>query len=119
MKTRDLTNGEKFIVQRRRADQSQREAAEAKGVSLYRYRRWESDQEKPPSVSLGRLEPYEGCFVRRRRAGISLKTLAEVLGVSRWWLCQMEYGKAATDRLVDHWSSVDQPWRGGAAVAKA
>ena len=116
MKTRDLTNGEKLVVKRRRADESQREAATGFSVSLYRYRRWESDQDKPPNVSLGQLKPHEGCFMRRRRAGISLKTLADVLGVSRWWLCQMEYGNVATDRLVQHWSKVDQPWRGGAVV---
>lgn len=117
MKTRDLTNDEKLLLQRRRAGHSQRDAAIEIGVSHYRYRRWEAGQEKPPKVNLGRLEPHEACFIRRRRAGISLKTLADVLGVSRWWLCQMEYGKGATERLVEHWSSVDRPWR-GVALAK-
>ncbi len=99
------------LIERRRAEQSQREAAAVKEVSLYRFRRWESGDEAAPAVDLGDLEPYEACFLRRRRAGVSLKDLADAMNVSRWWLCQMEYGRAGSDRLVEHWAGVTKPWR--------
>ena len=121
MKTRDLTNGERVLLTRRRRTErkSQREAAADYGVTLYCYRRWEDDEEKPPGVALGKLLPHEACFIRRRRAGITLAQLAATLGVSRWWLCKMEYGKANTDRLVAHWSEHEKPWRPSLAASKA
>lgn len=81
------------------------------GVTLYCYRRWEDDTADGDDVSLGKLLPHEVCFILRRRAGMSLKDLADALGVSRWWACKMEYGRANVERLVDYWSTSDKPWR--------
>lgn len=108
---RHVTAGEKLLIERRRAGQSQRDRAAVLEVTLYRYRRWEADEERGPLVDVGALEPHETCHLRRRRAGISLEDMAEVLDVSRWWVCQMEYGRAGADRLVRHWTGVDRPWR--------
>lgn len=104
MKTGDLTGGERAVLHRRRAQASQREAADEHEVSLYRYRLWEADEEDPPPISLGRLRPHEVCFIRRRRAGVSLADLAGAMGVSEWWLTKMEYGREPAHRLVEHWA---------------
>lgn len=111
MKVRDLTPSERILLHRRRRAESQHDAAADYGVTLYRYRQWESGEEKPPSIALGKVLPHEVCFLRRRRAGISLKDLADRLGVCRWWLCKMEYGNANADRLVAYWSQAEKPWR--------
>lgn len=111
MNIKDLTRGERVLLQRRRAGQSQRDAAEGHKVSLYCYRRWEVDEDETPEVVLNNLLGFEACFFRRRRAGMSLKFLAEAMRVSRWWLCQMEHGRATTDQLIKYWDGVNRPWR--------
>ncbi len=112
MDDRDLTPGERVLIERRRCGQSQRQAADAHGISLYRFRRWESDDEVGPVVRLGGLLEHEVCHILRRRAGIQLEDLAEELGVSRWGLCKMEYGRAASiEVLTKHWDLVRHPWR--------
>lgn len=117
MKTTDLTPGERLLILRRREKKGQREFAEEYGITLYCYRQLELDQEcryAPPDVMLHDVHPYEVCFIRRTRAGITLTEFARTLGVSRWWLCEMEYGNAnfaAFDRLVAYWEDADKPRR--------
>lgn len=113
MKTGDLTNGERFVILRRRSGQSQRDAAAAHGVTLYKYQQWEADKSDPPRESVGPLQDFEVCYLRRRRAGIEAQALADELGMSRWWLCQIEYGRAPAERLVEHWQRKERPWRPG------
>lgn len=106
VKTTDLTKGERLIIERRRDEHSQHQAAEAYEVSLYAYRQWEMDEEQSaPMAPIGRLQPFEVCFIQRRRKGMALRDLAMALGLSRWWVTQMEYGRAACDRLIEYWSS--------------
>lgn len=81
-------------------------AARRHRVSLYQYKRWEADIDKPPRVEVGPLERHERCFLTRRRYGMSLKQLAEELGVSPWWATQMEQGKVPPDKLEKHWEGV-------------
>ena len=112
MQTSDLTNGERLLVlRRRRSDKSQKGAAAALGISLYKYRRWEADDDEPPKPKLGALESHEAYFIMRRRAGKSLQELATEVNVSSWWLCQMEYGRAPLARLVAYWAPKACPWR--------
>ena len=105
MKTSELTKGERLMIQRRRDNRSQSEMATFLGVSLYRYRLWEAGEglADAPLLALGRLRDFEACVIRRRRAGVDAKELAQELNVSRWWLTQMEYGQAPADRLVSYW----------------
>jgi transcriptional regulator with XRE-family HTH domain len=105
MQLRDLTRGERLLLERRRHGESQRAAADRHGVSRYRYRRWEADEDAGPRVALERLRAYERCFLQRRREGLRLAELAHEAGLSRWWLCQMEYGAAPAGRLVRFWAA--------------
>lgn len=101
LKIADLSPGERFLLERRRLREGQGEAAARHGVSRWRYRRWELGREDGPAVELGKLEPHEACFVIRTRSGVSVQDLAEAMGISRWWLIQMEYGDKPADRLVE------------------
>ncbi len=104
MKRLTLTAGERLLIDRRRSRLTQREAAKAWDVSRYQYRIWEVRSEDPPSVELGLIWNHERCYLLRIRAGIEQKDLAVKLGVSRWWLCRMEYGEAPIDALVEWWN---------------
>ncbi len=104
VKTSQLTRGERHLVKRRRTTESQVEAAERYGVSLYNYRQWETDTLKSPhELGLGKLRNFEACFITRRRSGLSASAVAKRVGVSRWWFCQMERGDVDATRLVSFW----------------
>jgi len=106
VKASELSKGEKLLIQRRREGQTQAQAAEEQGVSLYVYRRWEADTvADAPKVGVGRLDEYEQYFLLRKRSGRTLAETAEELDVCRWWLCQMESGEAPIDRLRDYWAT--------------
>lgn len=106
LRTADLSSAERLLVWRRREGLTQRQAARRLSVSQYRLRAWELGAGEPPRVSLGRLLPHESCFLLRRRSGTSLEELARQLGVTPWWLCQMEGGSAPVDRLLRHWLAI-------------
>ena len=109
--TADLNRSERLLILRRRERESQKKAAARHGVSLYMYRCWEDGKNDPPRASIGKLKPHENCFLRRRRAGMSLSALARELDCVAWWACQMEYGRVNADRLVAYWTKKDRPWR--------
>lgn len=108
IKSSELTRGEKLALDRRRRKQTMGEAAKRLKVSVATYREWENDEEdvekKPPNVKLGKIQDYEQCWLLRRREGTLLIELADELGVCRWWLTQMESGRAPIDRLMDYWT---------------
>lgn len=111
MNTSELSNGERLVIERRRAGESQKSAAARYEVTLHQWRLWEADKDDPPTSPVGKLMPYEVCFLKRRRAGIQAQALAEELEVSRWWLTQIEYGRAPIDCLIQYWSARETPWR--------
>ena len=102
---KELTNGERLLMQRRREGLTLEGAAAACGVTLYRYNRWERDEEEGPRVAVGRLAFRVVSFILRRRAGASAADFARLLGVTAWWLRQMESGEASDDRLRSYWES--------------
>jgi len=114
MRTTDLTSGERLLILRRRTGRSQRDEAERRGITLYRYKRYEADEQTTQDEPVGELKSHERCLILRRRERMSLDDLASELGVSRWWACQMEYGRAPADRLVKFWENRTRPWRGRA-----
>ena len=80
-------------------------AADRLGVSRYKYRRWESGKvtDGMPTPALRFLQAHEICYLRRRRAGITVYQMAEMIGMSRWWVIQMEHGEAPAKRLIRFW----------------
>ena len=112
MKAKNLTRGERLLISRRRDGISQREAAAEACISLYLWRQWETGlSDDVPDTLLGKLAEHEVYVILRTRAKIPLNELAATLGISRWWLCQMEYGRTSVDRLAEYWAREDKPWR--------
>ncbi len=97
---------EVLLLARRRAGDGQARAARRHGVSLYRYRRWETGGELDgiPRPRLGRILTHERCLIARLRAGLTVVQFAWVAGVSRWWLIRMEAGEVPATRLLAAWS---------------
>lgn len=103
--TRDLSPGERLLVERRREDKNQTEAADAYSISEWQYRQCEADRsDMIPAPPIGKLQPHEACVLMRRRAGMKRTELSKALGISDWWLTRMERGQIPADRIVEYWS---------------
>lgn len=106
--TNELTVGERLRVARRREGLTQAQMAEDLGIPFNTYRRIEDDTETGwtlPSMPLGKLQEHEIYAVLRRRERMTLDDLADRVGLSKWWLCQIERGKVpASEQLVDYWA---------------
>ena len=106
-----------MIIDRRRRPsagrkyESKAEAAARMGVSLHRYRRWESDAGDPPKVPVGDVKDCEACVIYRHRAGVSIDEVARKLQVTRNWISEMESGRGNCSRLMGFWSGRRCPWR--------
>tara|TARA_R110000851_G_scaffold268071_2_gene420704 strand:+ start:35574 stop:35906 length:333 start_codon:yes stop_codon:yes gene_type:complete len=105
LSAKDLTSGERLLITRRRDGMTKAECAEGCGVTLYRYNRWEADREEGITARTGRLAFHEQSFLLRRRAKASVADFAALVGVSPWWLRQMEIGEAPDDRLRAYWDA--------------
>lgn len=103
-----LTVGENLLITRRRENESQEEVAKRLGITRNQYGRLERDQEdcvKVPLLKIDNLSPHEKCFLLRRRAELTQEEVAEEIGVTRFWLNQMELGKVSNAELVKFWES--------------
>jgi transcriptional regulator with XRE-family HTH domain len=101
--TSALSPGVRLIISRRRRGLTQAQEAKRRKASLYQYRGWEEDRGEVPEEKIGRLEVHEQCYVRRIAKGLTLDEVAKDVGVSRWWLRQMERGTANVERLRKYW----------------
>lgn len=101
-----LTYGERLAVVRRRRGETQGRAARRLRLSTYAYRALENAEFRPPDgpqVRVGKLKDFEACRLLRIRRGWSLPTVADRIGLSRWWVCLMERGQRPAERLVAFW----------------
>lgn len=100
------TTAELLYVWRKREELNQKDMAAKFGVSRVRWGKWERGEETPSvEVPLGveDLHEYEKCALARRRTGATQGDVASAVGVSRWWLIQMEAGKAPGEKLTSYW----------------
>jgi DNA-binding XRE family transcriptional regulator len=105
--TSKLTNAERLRIARRRAGATQEQWARMHGMSLRAYKAAESGAKNAPSIrapALDKLRPNEACRVLRMRKGLTLGDVADKLGVTKWWLCLMEQGKAPVATLLKFWT---------------
>lgn len=101
-----LTNGERLVIDRRRRDENQREAAARHDVPPSVYQGWELDAEGrrcPTAVPIGRLAPNERCFLYRRQAKRTRQWMADQLQMSKRWITLMERGEQDCSRLAAFW----------------
>jgi hypothetical protein len=101
----DLTRAEKLYLRRRRLGLTQVEMSVDHGVSLNEYRAMEADLPgvRVPYAPLGTLTDQETYVILRQRSGLSKPEVAEDIGVSPYWLRQMESGAAPIKRLEEYW----------------
>lgn len=104
--TSELKNNERLRVARERLGRTQVNYAKQHGVSLRAYKAAEAGDEDAAirAPAIGALRPHEACRVLRRRKGLTLEQLAAKLGVTPWWLCLMEQGKAPVATLLKFWT---------------
>jgi|TARA_Y100000310_G_scaffold160698_2_gene160488 DNA-binding XRE family transcriptional regulator len=78
------------------------------------FTQWEDGSRKPPMTlrSLGiadrrvrLLKPHEKCAVARWRSGKTQATVADAVGVSRYWIQLMEAGTKPCERLTEYWAA--------------
>lgn len=104
-----MTAGERLRIHRRREGLTQAQAAAKLAMPLGSYKLAEDDDAPDcwdiPRPAVGRLQDHEYCFLRRRREGLTLDDLAPKVGVTKWWLCLMEKGKAPVNTLMQYWSA--------------
>lgn len=104
----NLTGPERLLLDRRRREETQAQAAVRHEVSQTRYSRWERGLEPEgslPRPRVGRLRPYERCLLYRRRAGTSQAQVARDLERCKMWVRQMERGEVDCTELTSYWEA--------------
>lgn len=101
----NLRNNEQFFIWRRRLGLTQGQAAQRLRISRYAYCLLERQGVVgvcvvPPQKN---LTPVEKCTLLRIRKGMTQAALARKLGITRFWLRQMELGKGNPTRLINYW----------------
>lgn len=94
--------GERLIIERRRAGLTQAEAAGLYGLHPNGYRKREKSTKG--SRSRMRLTPAEWCFLMRRRAGWTLEDTANASGLTIKWIHYAEQGERDIEPLVTFWN---------------
>jgi hypothetical protein len=100
-----LTNGEKLLIWRHRHGHSQVRRAKLLATTPFIYGQMERDEKEVPMgvTPVGALAPHERCLIARHRAKMMQSTLAQELGVCRYWVVRMERGLEDCSRLREHW----------------
>ena len=107
VRTQTLSPDERILIDRRRRGETQIEAASRLGLTTNAFRALETGEKyagkslRPP---LGRLADYEQCLIARKRYDLTMQEVADDIEISRWWVVQIEAGRAPADCLVDYWT---------------
>jgi len=101
-----LERGEMALLYRRRLGLSQEDFAQLYHVGLRAVIAWERNNriDCPDfSAMLRPLSVGEVCFLYRRRSGMKVKDVARELGLTPYWVSQIERGRATADTLIGYW----------------
>jgi DNA-binding XRE family transcriptional regulator len=104
----ELTRGDRLCIQRRRLDETQRQAALRHRVTYHIYSAWENDlpaPAQPPAVNIGRVAPHERALVYRRHAKVTQADVASDIGVCVFTLRKMERGERPCEDLLAYWEN--------------
>lgn len=100
----EITPAERLLVWRRRHGLSQEALAQQWGVSMRTLLGWEyGTREAVPKLPVLPLGNGEVCFLYRRRAKVKLSKVASDIGVTAYWVTQMERGRANPQSLLEYW----------------
>jgi DNA-binding XRE family transcriptional regulator len=98
-----VTNPEWLLLLRKRSNLTQASAAKKHGQTLFAYRKREELNNTLKKRWRVTLEEHEALWLRRVQSALSMQDLAHKIGISRFWLRQMEAGTAPLDRLREYW----------------
>lgn len=99
------TNAERILIDRRRRNETQVDAAERYGIPLSVYLAIERKKRLCfITVDPMKLKPREVCLLTRRRFRLSQAEVAKDLGCCRRWVVMMERGEAPCKELEEYWS---------------
>lgn len=105
--TLELSQGEKFLIYRKREGISQAEMARRFHMKRRRYSEFEASgmiDRKVEDICVEPLKPHEKCLIWRRRSGWTQEAIAELMGITRYWLMLMETGQVPCDNLEAFWN---------------
>lgn len=101
-----LERHEKFLIARRRANETQQQVADRYGLTRNNYVMLEKGTREFPHIEepkVTRLLDHEKCMIYRRRCGWSQEKLSAESGLSRNWIRQMECGVVNCEELIWFW----------------
>lgn len=100
-----LSYAERLFLARRRAGLTLGEAARRIGISERRYSLSERGlKEYVPTAEIrGEISAVEYCVIKRRRAGLLQREVAQRIGRSRVLVVHMERGEAPVKELLAYW----------------
>ena len=99
-----LCKAEECLIYRRRNNLTQAQMSEIYLVPRRRYGEMEADGQIELEQDVLPLTANEECYLLRKRSGLTQEQVAEQIGVTRYWLNQIELGKAASDKLEAFWN---------------
>lgn len=98
-----LSNGEKFLIHRRRQGLNQEQIAKQYDVHRMTIHYWEKGIADAPKIILNSpLKGYEKCFLTRRRKGMTITGLAKAMGRSHVTIIKMEAGEWSCTPIKKH-----------------
>ncbi len=105
-KVSDLSYEERLVIWRRRGGMTQTEAAEFFRCCRNTYGRLERGEitSTMPVPDAHPLFDNEQCWILRRRKGWSQEECAGYVGITRYWLNQIELGRENPANLVRFWN---------------
>jgi len=100
LKLGDITRGEWETLKRRREGLTQAEHAAMNDVDRLVVVRWEKNTELHPQRRSIRVTEAEWCFIMRNRKGLTQKRVGKLMGVSSFWVREMEAGRQDHTKLM-------------------
>ena len=98
-----LTIGETLLIDRRRRDESQADAAKRLKLTHSMYGKWEREIVPGTRAKVLPLKGHERCLLYRHRSNDTQEKVAKDLKFCRWWVNQMERGVVPCDDLICYW----------------
>ncbi len=121
----ELTEGERFLISRRRKNISQSDAAAELGITASTYISYEKAHARKfrhappvPAPEVGELALHERIVVLRTRLGWTLMRAAEEVGTSRATYAHIEAGGRTTETWGNHTISLMEKRLGNLEPAK-
>lgn len=96
----DITCGEWDAIKRRRDGLTQAAVAREEGVDRLVVVRREKNSTPHPQRNRIKVTHGEWCFIMRVRAGLTQAQIGDTLGLSSFWVREMEADRQSPERLV-------------------